>query len=104
MNTQAGFDRTFRTAVKAKDYRNRKLLFTSCINIDISPQEDQLFPLTGRVPWAACLQNGEGGSRAMEPPGSVDQPLLQSTGNPGQVDLEAAIRQMIEARVIRIAV
>ena len=90
--------------MKAEDYRNRKLHFTGYLNIDISPQEDQLFPLTGRVPWAACLQNGGGGSRTMEPPGSIDQLLLQSTGNPGQVDLEAVIRQMIQALVIRIAV
>ena len=46
VNTQAEFDRTFRAVVKAEDCRNKKLLFISCLNIDSSPQEDQLFPLT----------------------------------------------------------
>lgn len=104
VNTQAEFDRTFRTVVKAEDYRNKKLLFISCLNIDISPQEDQLFPLTKCVPWAAYLQDGEGGSRAMEQPEIVDQLLQQSTENPDQIDLESAIRQVIEAQEIRIAV
>jgi len=59
VNTQAEFDRTFRAVVKAEDCRNKKLLFISCLNIDIPPQEDQLFPLTRCVPWAACLQGAE---------------------------------------------
>ena len=101
VNTQAEVDRTFRTVVKAEDSRNRKLLFISCLNIDISPQEDQWFPLTRCVPWAACLQDGEGGSRTMEQPGIVDQLLQQSTEDPDQIDPESAIRQMIEAQGIR---
>jgi hypothetical protein len=104
VNTQAEFDRTFRTVVKAEDYRNKKLLFISRLGIDISPQEDQLFPRTKCVPCAACLQDGEGGARTMEQPGIVDQPLQQSTKNPDQIDLESAIRQMIEAQENRAAV
>ncbi len=61
VNTQVEFDRTFRTVVREKEYQNKKVLFISCINIDISPREGQLFPLTKCVPWAACLQDGDGG-------------------------------------------
>ena len=104
MNTQAELDRTFRTVVKAEDSRNKKLLFLSCLNIDIFPQDDQLFPLTKGVPWTAYLQDGEGGSRTMEQPEIVDQLLQQSTENPGPIDMESAIRQMIEAQEIRIVV
>jgi hypothetical protein len=40
----------------------------------------------------------------MEQAGIVDQPLQQSTENPDRIDLESAIRQMIEAQEIRVAV
>jgi hypothetical protein len=63
-----------------------------------------LFPLTTCVPWVACLQDGEEGSRSMEQPGIVGQLLQQGMENPDRIDLESAIRQMIEAREIRIAV
>jgi hypothetical protein len=40
----------------------------------------------------------------MEQPGIIDQLLQQGMENPDRIDLESAIRQMIEAREIRIAV
>ena len=51
VNTQAEFDRTFRAIVRSQQYQEKQLLFISCLNIDISPQEGQLFPLTKCVPW-----------------------------------------------------
>ena len=104
VNTQAEFDRTFRTIVKAEEYQGKSLLFISCLNIDISPQEGQLFPLTKCVPWAAYLQNSDGSSRTLEQSEIVELLLQQSTENPDQIDLEAAIQQMIDAREIRIAI
>jgi len=104
VSTQAEFDRTFRTIVKAREYQGKKLLFVSCLNIDISPQEGQLFPLTKCVPWAAYIQAGDGSSRTLEQPEIVELLMQQSTENPDQIDLEAAIQQMIDAREIRIAV
>jgi hypothetical protein len=104
VNTQAEFDRTFRTIVRAQQYQGKRLLFISCLNIDISPQEGQLFPLTKCVPWAAYTQNGEGSSRLMEQPEIIELLMQQSTENPDQVDLEKAIQQMIEAHEVRITV
>ena len=104
VNTQAEFDRTYRTIVKEREYRGKRLLFISCLNIDVSPQEGQLFPLTKCVPWAAYLQNDDGSSRTLEQPEIVELLMQQSTENPHQIDLEVAIQQMIEAREIRIAV
>ena len=49
INTQAEFDRTFRTGVREKEYHGRKVMFITCFNIDISPREGQLFPLTKRA-------------------------------------------------------
>ncbi len=103
VNTQAEFDRTFRTIVRSHQYQDKQLLFISCLNIDISPQEGQLFPLTKCVPWAAYIQDGKGGSRTLEQPEIIEMLMQQSTGNPDQIDLEAAIQQMIDAREVTIA-
>ena len=101
-NTQVEFDRTFRTIVKEHEYQGKNLLFISCLNIDISPQEGQLFPLTKCLPWAAYIQNEDGSSRTLEQPEIVELLMQQSTENPDQIDLEAAIQQMIDAHEVEI--
>lgn len=102
VNTLAGFDRTFRTTAKSQQYKNKQLLFISSLNIDISPQEGQLFPLTKYVHWAAYIQDGKGGSRTLEQPEIIEMLVQQSTENPDQIDLETAIQQMIDAHEVRI--
>jgi len=104
VNVQYEFDRTFRSIAKAQVYQGKKLLFISCLNIDISPQEGQLFPLTKCIPWAAYIQNPDGSSRTMEQPEIIEQLMLQSTENPNQIDLEVAIQQMIDATEIKIVI
>lgn len=104
VNTQAEFDRTFRTIVKAREYHGKRLLFISCLNIDISPQEGQLFPLTKCVPWAAYIQNEDGSAYTLEQPEVIETLLQQSSDNPHQIDLEAAIQRMVDAAEIRIAI
>ncbi len=98
------FDRTFRSIVRTRDYHDKRLLFISCLNIDISPQKGQVFPLTKCVPWAAYIQHGDGSSRTLEQAEIVELLMHQSTENPDQIDLEVAIRQMIDADEIRITV
>ncbi|MBL0714079.1 MAG: hypothetical protein JJV98_10305 [Desulfosarcina sp.] len=104
VNSQAEFDRTFRTIVKAQGYRGKRLLFISCLSIDISPQEGQLFPLTKCVPWAAYIQNSDGSSRTLEQSEIIERLMQQSTENPDQIDMEAAIRQMIDAPEVKITI
>ncbi|MEN8206440.1 MAG: hypothetical protein ABFS24_10560 [Pseudomonadota bacterium] len=104
VNTQAEFDRAFRSIAKEQEYRGKRLLFISCLNIDISPQKGQRFPLTKSVPWAAYIQNADGSSRTLEQPELVELLMQQSGENTDQIDLESAIRQMIDAREISIAV
>jgi len=103
VNTQVEFDRTFRSIVKEQEYRGKRLLFISCLNIDISPQEGQLFPLTKCVPWAAYIQNSDDSSRTLEQSEIIEMLMQHSTDNPDQLDLEAAIQQMIDAHEIKIA-
>jgi hypothetical protein len=94
VNTQVEFDRTFRTIAKSSDYQGKRLLFISGINVDISPQEGQIFPLTKFVPWAAYFQDGKGTHYTLEQGELVEKLLQQSTDNPSQIDLEDAIQLM----------
>ena len=102
INTQIEFDRTFRTIVKEHGYHGKKVLFISGLNIDISPQAGQLFPLTKFVPWAAYIQDRDGSNFTLEQHELVQTLEQQSTSNPDQIDLEAAIRTMTEAEEIKV--
>ena len=104
VNTQAEFDRAFRSIVKEKRYRDKRMVFISCLNIDISPREGQTFPLTKCVPWAAFIQDGKGDHYTLEQAELTARLNEQSIDNPDQIDLEAAIHRMEEEREVRIAV
>ena len=94
VNTQIEFDRTFRTIVKEKAYRGKKVVFISGIHIDISPHAGQLFPLTKFVPWAAYIQNEQGEGHTLEQHELHTALKEQSTENPHKIDLTAAIHKM----------
>ncbi len=104
VNTQIEFDRTFRTIVKERGYRGKRLIFISGLNIDISPSDGQLFPLTKFVPWAAYVQNSDGTSMTLEQGELMESLLAQSTENPDQIDLEEAIHVMEQAQEVVIKV
>jgi len=76
----------------------------SCVNIDISPRDGQMFPLTKCVPWAAYIQDGKGNHYTLEQADLTARLNEQNTGNPDQIDLEDAIHRMEEEHEIRIAV
>jgi len=94
VNTQVEFDRTFRSIVKEKSYRGKKIIFISGLHIDISPKENQLFPLTKFVPWAAYIQNEKGEGYTLEQKELFTALNDQSTDNPHKIDLTEAIHQM----------
>jgi len=98
INTQIEFDRTFRTIVKEQAYKGTEVLFIAGLNIDISPQSDQLSPLTKFVPWAAYIQDGDGYYFTLEQDERVQTLQQQSDENPDQIYLEDAIRMMTSAR------
>jgi hypothetical protein len=93
-NTQIEFDRTYRTIVKEPGYQGKNLAFIAGINIDISPEQGQLFPLTKFVPWAAYIQTRSERQFILEQKELVDALCSQSIENPDQIDLESAIRAM----------
>jgi len=104
INTQIEFDTTFRSIVKEKDYRGKRVLFIAGLNIDISPNTDQLFPLTKFIPWAAYLQDQDGHSTTFEQQELMQALEQQSIDNPDQVDLEAAIQIMTEAEEVKVEI
>ncbi len=101
-NSQVEFDRAFRTIVKEPAYRNKKILFISGLNVDISPQEGQVFPLTKFIPWAAYVQDEKGNHQTWEQAELYEKLLEQPTVNPDQVNLETAIEIMEKAKEIQL--
>ncbi|MDX2506846.1 MAG: hypothetical protein QNL62_20550 [Gammaproteobacteria bacterium] len=101
-NTQVEFDRAFRTIIQEPSYKNKKILFISGLNVDISPQEGQVFPLTKFIPWAAYVQDEKGNHHTWEQAEVYEKLQEQSSENPDQVDLETAIEIMESAKEIRL--
>ncbi len=102
VNAQMEFDRTFRTIVKEKAYRGKKVVFVSGIHVDVSPKESQLFPLTKFVPWAAYIQKENGEGYTLEQQELYDVLMEQSAENPHKIDLTEAIHKMEDEPEIRL--
>ena len=104
INTQIEFDRTFRTIVKEQGYKGKKVLFIAGLNIDISPESNQLFPLTKFVPWAAYVQDRDGYYYTLEQQELVQLLRQQNIENPEQVDLDNAIQLMDSTEEVKIEI
>lgn len=94
VNTRVEFERTLQSLGASGAYGGRRVLFVSGINIDVSPEPGQRFPLTKFVPWAACYQQPDGQQQRMAQPELLAKLLAQSAENPDQIDLELAINAM----------
>ncbi len=101
-NTQVEFDRAFRTIVQEPAYKNKKILFISGLNVDISPEEGQSFPLTKFIPWAAYVQDEKGNHHTWEQAELYERLQAQSTKNPDQVELEAIIDIMENSEEVKL--
>lgn len=99
-NTQVEFDRAFRSISQEPAYKGKKVFFISGLNVDISPQKDQLFPLTKFIPWAAYVQDEHGNKHTWEQRELFEKLKEQSTENPAQINLEAAIEVMERTKEI----
>ncbi len=103
VNTQVEFDRTYRTLSTEKGYQNRNLLFIAGLNIDISPREEQVFPLTKFIPWAAYVQTTSGKQCILEQQEIYAALMACESENPNQIDLEEAITVMEKTKEINIS-
>jgi len=104
INTQVEFDRTLRTVAHAPSFREKCLFYISGLNIDVSPQMGEIFPTNKFVPWAAFLRDRKGNQQILEQAELVDQLRHQSRQNPDEIELDAAIRNMAEAKSVKISV
>jgi len=93
-NTQIEFDRTYRTIVTEEEYQGKNLAFIAGVNIDISPQPGQLFPLTKFVPWAAYIQTQSGDTFLLEQEELAAALFSQSAENPDKIEMSKAIQAM----------
>ncbi len=101
--TQEEFDRAYRTIVNESGYKNRNLLFISGLNIDISPNKEQTFPLTKFVPWAAYVQKTDGSHIIMEQQELFDALNQCDAINKEEIDLEKEIRIMEDTEEVHIS-
>ena len=102
VNTQVEFDRTLRTVAHSPHFRNKCVFFISGLNIDISPQPGDPFPITRFAPWAAFHRDRKGGQRVIEQPELVALLRAQSKENPDQIDMDDAIAGMAGAESVNI--
>lgn len=102
VNTQIEFDRTYRSLVQEPEYRGKRLLFVSGLNVDVSPSAGRIFPLTKFVPWAAYWQQPGGQGETWEQEEVVARIRAQSTENPDQIDIESSIQDMEQVQEIRL--
>ena len=101
-NIQIEFDRAYRTLLREPEYRGKNLAFIAGINIDISPQEGQLFPLTKFVPWAAYIQTQGGKQFTLEQDELFAALESQSATNPDRIEMSNAIHIMEQTPEIKI--
>ncbi|HBS26792.1 MAG TPA: hypothetical protein DD827_06660 [Gammaproteobacteria bacterium] len=103
INTQVEFDRTYRTIILEEGYQNRRLVFISGLNIDISPQKDDIFPLTKFIPWAAYVQDNSGQHCILEQQEIFDILMSFDAQSENKIDLEAAIAKMEKASEVSVS-
>lgn len=101
-NTLVEFDRTYRSLVQSAAMQGRNLLFVAGVNIDISPNPGEHFPLTKFVPWAAFLQREDGTREILEQDELLERLGAASAINPAQINLEQAIDTMASKREVGI--
>ncbi len=94
VNTQVEFDLAFRRMLDVPEYQGKNLLFISGLNVDISPEKGQLFPLTKFIPWAAYRRTADGQQETWEQTELYERLKAMPTDNPDQIDLEKAIQEM----------
>lgn len=99
-NTQAEFDRAYRSISQDKAYRGRNLVYVAGLHVDISPSPVQSFVLTKFIPWAAYVQLANGERYLLEQDALFARLKASSAENPQQLQLDEAIHIMEEEEEI----
>jgi hypothetical protein len=80
----------------------KNLLFVAGLNIDISPDLGEDFPLTQFVPWAAFLQRSDGTQEIFEQDELLERLGAESSSNSTQLNLEDAVQAMASKREVQV--
>jgi hypothetical protein len=72
------------------------------VNIDISPEPDQVFPTTLFVPWAMYMQTETGEHNIFEQDQVIEILKDQPGENPDQIDLDEVISMMDNTKTVNI--
>lgn len=70
------------------------MTFSSGINIDVSPGEGQIFPVSEYAPLAAYNRDESGDGNTLRQEELHEQPMEQSVDNPHKIDLAQTIEDM----------
>ncbi len=101
-HTQIEFDRTYRSIQREPAYRGKNLLFVAGLNVDVSPRDGLLFPLTKFIPWAAYVRLRDGQDFLLEQEALFAALSAQSAENADQISFDTAIRTMAEEEGIEL--
>lgn len=94
---QSEFDRSVRSLSEAAEYKGKRVLLVSGINVDVSPHEGegQAFPSITFLPWAAYVQDPSGGEYVLDQSDLFDAIDSQPAENDEAIDLEASLADMV---------
>ncbi len=101
-HTQVEFDRTYRTIQREPAYAGKNVLFVSGLNIDVSPQDGLMFPLTKFVPWAAYARLRDGRTLLLEQAALFEALAAQPVENADQISFDAAIETMANVEAVEL--
>lgn len=102
INTQMEFERVRLNLATSLAYQGKRLLFISGLNIDVSPQGEQLFPQSQFVPWAAYIRQPDGSETLLDQTQLSGILKAQDINNAEAIDLEAAMGLVSTAEVLEI--
>ncbi|CAE8631604.1 unnamed protein product [Polarella glacialis] len=97
---QSEFDCTTHSVSHDPAYKKKNLLLISGLNIDISPDggNQEAFPNTMFLPWAAYIQLASGERRVLEPPDIVKLLFAEDTENPYAIDYQQSIQELFDRK------
>ncbi|MCF6189926.1 MAG: hypothetical protein L3J51_05580 [Cocleimonas sp.] len=91
INVQLEFDKAYRSIVREESYHGKNLIYIAGLNIDYSPEEDEKFPPSQFVPWAAYIQKTDGSHIILEQDELYDALMACSDVNSDEIDLDDMI-------------
>ncbi len=91
INVQLEFDKAYRSIVREESYHGKNLIYIAGLNIDYSPQDDEKFPPSQFVPWAAYIQKADGSHSILEQDELYEALMKCSDKNEDQINLDDMI-------------